>query len=60
MSKNLAFQNMLKDMKLLPTEKFWNILAFDKESKRKLLTLISADSFIRNNNVQMALGLKFL
>ena len=27
------------------------ILAFDKESKRKLLILISADSFIKNNNL---------
>ena len=31
---------MLKNRKLLPTEKFPNILAFGKESKRKLLSLI--------------------
>ena len=33
----------------LPAEKFGNILAFGKESKRKLLSLISTDSFIKNN-----------
>ena len=38
-----------KNRKLLPAEKFGNILAFDKESKRKLLLLISVDSFIKNN-----------
>ena len=35
LSENLAFQNLLKKRKLLPDEKFWNILAFDKKSKRK-------------------------
>ena len=35
--------------KLLPAEKFGNILAFNRESKTKLLSLISADSFIKNN-----------
>ena len=38
-SENLTFQNLLKNRKLLPAEKFGNILAFDKESKRKLLSL---------------------
>ena len=51
LSENLAFQNLLKKYKLLPTETFWNILALGKESKRKLLTLTSADSFIKNDNV---------
>ena len=27
------------------------LLAFDRESKRKLLNLISAGSFIKNNNI---------
>ena len=49
LSENLIFQNLLKNKKLLPAEKFSNILAFDKESKRKLLLLISADSFIKDN-----------
>ena len=35
--------------KLLPAEKFGNILAFNRESKTKLLSLISVDSFIKNN-----------
>ena len=39
----------VKNRKLLPAEKFGNILAFDKVSKRKLLLLISVDSFIKNN-----------
>ena len=38
-----------KNRKLLPAEKFGNILVFNKESKTKLLSLISADSFIKNN-----------
>ena len=42
LSENLSFQNLLKNRKLLPAEKFGNILTFDKESKRKLLSLISA------------------
>ena len=45
----LTFQNLLKNRKLLPVEKFGNIWAFDKESKRKLLSLISADIYIKNN-----------
>ena len=49
LSENLSFQNLLKNRKLLPAEKFGNILTFDKESKRKLLSLISAGSFIKNN-----------
>ena len=43
-SENLTFQNLLKNRKLLPAEKFGNILAFDK-SKRKILSLISADNY---------------
>ena len=49
LSESLTFQNLLKYRKLLPAEKLGNILAFDKESKTKLLSLISADSFIENN-----------
>ena len=58
----LTLQNLLKNRrKLLPAEKFGNILAFNKESKTKLLSLISADSFIKNNlYIIMTLGLKFL
>ena len=52
MPESLTFQNLLKNRKLLPVEKLENILAFDKESKTKLLslTVISADSFIENNS----------
>ena len=52
MPESLIFQNLLKNRKLLPVEKLKNILAFDKESKTKLLslTVISADSFIENNS----------
>ena len=46
--ENLLFQNLLKIRKFSPVEKFGNILAFDKESKRKLLSLILADSFFKN------------
>ena len=35
LSENITFQNLLKNRKLLPAEKFGNILTFDKESKRK-------------------------
>ena len=49
LSENLTFQNLLKIIKPLAVEKFGNILAFDKESKRKLLPHISADSFTKNN-----------
>ena len=49
MPESLTFQNLFKNRKLLPAEKFGNILAFDKESKTKLLSLISAHSFIENN-----------
>ena len=49
LSENLTFQNVLKNIKLLPAEKFGNILAFEKESKRKPLSLIWVDSFIKNN-----------
>ena len=48
LSESLTFQNLLKNRKLLPAEKFANILTFDKESKTKLLSLASADGFIKN------------
>ena len=47
--RKITFQILLKNRKLLSVETFGNILAFDKKSKRKLLSLISADSFIKNN-----------
>ena len=47
--ESLAFQNLLKNRKLLPAEKFRNFLVFEKESNTKLLSLISVDSFIENN-----------
>ena len=51
----------VKNGKLLPAEKFGNILVVGKESKRKLLSFISADSFMKNNlYIYMTLGLKFL
>ena len=45
--ESLTFQNLLKNRKLLLAETFGNILAFDKESKRKLLLLIPAVSFTK-------------
>ena len=48
--ESLTFQNLLKNRKLLPAEKFGNVLAFVKESKTKLLSLISADSFNETNS----------
>ena len=51
--------NLLKNRNLLPAEKFGNILAFGKESKRKLILLTLADSFIKND-LYRTLGLKFL
>ena len=42
LSENLTFQNLLKNRKLLPAGKFGNILAFDRESRRKLVSLTSA------------------
>ena len=60
LSENLTFQNLLKTRKLLPAERFANISPVEKESKRKLLTLISAeaDIFVKNNQY-MVLGLEF-
>ena len=57
LSENLTVQNMLKNWKLLPAERYGNILTFDKESKRE--SVISADSFVKSN-LNMNLGLKFL
>ena len=39
----------MKNKNLLRAKKFRNVLAFDKQSYRKLVSLISADSFIKNN-----------
>ena len=47
LTENLTFQNLLENRNLLLAEKFWNILAFDKESERKLVTLISAGTFLK-------------
>ena len=62
LSESLIFQNLLKSRKLFPAEKFGNILAFNKVSKTKLLSvsLISADSFKIKIIYMMTLGLKFL
>ena len=38
-----------KKRKTITSEKFRNVWAFDKESKRKLQSFISTDSFIKNN-----------
>ena len=35
-----------RKLRLLPAEQLGNILVFDRESKRKLLSLISADSLM--------------
>ena len=40
LSANLTFQNLLQNRKLLPAEKFGNILAFDKESKKATINYI--------------------
>ena len=44
--ENLTFQNLLKNRKLIPAEKFWNTLAFDKERKRKLHKLLYQQRFV--------------
>ena len=51
LSENLAFQNLLKNKKLLSAEKFGNILTFDKESEnlKENYYQISGDSVIKNN-----------
>ena len=51
--------NSFPNIKLLPVENFANILYFYKESERKLLSLIPADSFIKTN-LYMALGVNFV
>ena len=51
-------QNLLKNRKLLPAGKLGNIFAFDKESKRKLLSLMSADSSIKNKCILVRLWVK--
>ena len=48
-ARKFYISKSVKNRRLLPSEKFGNILAFDKKSERKLLSLISADSFITNN-----------
>ena len=58
LSESLTFQNLLKNRKLLPAEKFGNILAFDKEST-KLLSLNQLTVFLKIIYI-MTLGLKFL
>ena len=45
LSDNVTFQNLLKNRKLLPSEKLRNILDFDKEPKRKLLSHISGQFY---------------
>ena len=54
MSKSLTFQNLLKNRKLLPAETFWNILAFDKESKNKLLSLSLKIIYIYDFRVEIS------
>ena len=43
--ERFTFQNLLKNRNLLPAKKFGNFLAFEKESKKKSLSLMPADSF---------------
>ena len=59
LSDSLTFQNLLKNKKLLPAEKFRNILVFDKESKTKLLSLNQQTVLLKILYI-MNLGLKFL
>ena len=58
--ENLTFQKLLKNRKLLPAEKFGNFLGFDKQSNRKLLSLISVDSFIKNNLYDFRVEISFM
>ena len=41
--ENLTFQNLLQNRKLLPAEKLGNVLAFDKESKRRLCETVDKE-----------------
>ena len=48
-------------METIPNRKILKyFLALDKESKRNLVNLLSADTFIENINVHLILGPKFL
>ena len=58
--ENLTFQKLLKNRKLLPAEKFGNFLGLDKQSNRKLLSLISVDSFIKNNLYDFRVEISFM
>ena len=53
LSESPTFQTLLKNRKLLPPEKFGNVLAFDKESKTKKTVLLKIIYI-------MTLRLKFL
>ena len=48
-TKKCYISKSVKKKKLSPAEKVGNILAFDKESKRRLVSLSSIDSFIKKN-----------
>ena len=59
--RNFYVSKSVKNRKLLTAKKLGNFLDFNKESKTKLLSIISADSFIKNNlYIIMILGLKFV
>ena len=51
LSENYTFKSLLKNRNYYLQKIFEISFAFDKESKRKLLNLISADSFMKNINV---------
>ena len=48
----------VNNRKLVPAVKFENFTAYHKESIRKLVSLISANIFIKNN-IYMTFGFKF-
>ena len=48
----------VNNRKLVPAVKFENFSAYHKESIRKLVSLISANIFIKNN-IYMTFGFKF-
>ena len=51
----------VKRMETVPNRKVLKyFLALDKESKRNLVNLLSANTFIENINVHLILGPKFL
>ena len=58
---NLTFQYLLKNRKLLCAEKLKKVISLLIKKNIKVVPILaSTDSVIKNNNVYMTLGLKFV